>query len=444
MFRSIDKWLPGYLASVVRRPRNVTGMRHVLFCAADHFEPLRRSIGEDGVARGGRNSSEAQDLVAEWLNGYQASVAGLRDGDGMPPRHTFFCPQEEYDPVCLDLLAGAAAEGLGEVEIHLHHRNDTGEGLRGKLISFRDTLRQEHGLLGSWTRKARLLDRINGMNRIGNVIGRESDELLTNSRSQSTAPAKGCAFGFVHGNWSLCNSRPDGDWCGVNEELGVLAEAGCYADFTFPSVPSPTQPKMVNCIYRAWDRPGRPRGHDSGFKCRVANGKEREAGLIGQDEPCLWHGKRNQQDREPGRSGRERRGGLMLIQGPMGLNWADRKFGVLPRLENADISKANPPSPERADLWVRQGIHVCGRPEWVFVKVHTHGCIQSNADVLFGSEMRRTRQYMDSHYDDGRQWRLHYVTAREMYNIIRAAEDGMTGSPGDYRDYEISPPPVVT
>jgi hypothetical protein len=31
--------------------------------------------------------------------------------------------------------------------------------------------------------------------------------------------------------------------------------------------------------------------------------------------------------------------------------------------------------------------------------------------------------------------RLHYVTAREMVNIIHAAEDGRDGNPGAYRDY---------
>jgi hypothetical protein len=29
-----------------------------------------------------------------------------------------------------------------------------------------------------------------------------------------------------------------------------------------------------------------------------------------------------------------------------------------------------------------------------------------------------------------------------MYNIARAAEDGMTGNPGDYRDYEIGRPEI--
>jgi hypothetical protein len=39
--------------------------------------------------------------------------------------------------------------------------------------------------------------------------------------------------------------------------------------------------------------------------------------------------------------------------------------------------------------------------------------------------------------------RLHYVTAREMYNIIRAAERGLSGDPRRYRDLEILPPPAT-
>ena len=39
--------------------------------------------------------------------------------------------------------------------------------------------------------------------------------------------------------------------------------------------------------------------------------------------------------------------------------------------------------------------------------------------------------------------RLHYVTAREMYNIAAAAMDGAEGDPNDYRDYLIAPPAVA-
>ena len=46
------------------------------------------------------------------------------------------------------------------------------------------------------------------------------------------------SWGFIHGNWALDNCRSDGRMCGVNNELDVLRETGCYADFTLPSAPS--------------------------------------------------------------------------------------------------------------------------------------------------------------------------------------------------------------
>jgi hypothetical protein len=38
---------------------------------------------------------------------------------------------------------------------------------------------------------------------------------------------------------------------------------------------------------------------------------------------------------------------------------------------------------------------------------------------------------------------VHYVTAREMFNVARAAMDGKTGNPNSYFDYVIPPPPVA-
>jgi hypothetical protein len=48
--------------------------------------------------------------------------------------------------------------------------------------------------------------------------------------------------------------------------------------------------------------------------------------------------------------------------------------------------------------------------------------------------------HLKAKFNDGKRWSLHYVTAREMYNIVRAAEDGYKGNPREYRDYEILPP----
>ena len=38
---------------------------------------------------------------------------------------------------------------------------------------------------------------------------------------------------------------------------------------------------------------------------------------------------------------------------------------------------------------------------------------------------------------------LHYVTAREMFNVARAAMDGKTGDPNAYFDYVVTPPPIA-
>ncbi len=375
MLRAVDKWLVGYLKSVLQRPGNVEGPKHLVFCIADHFEPFR----------GGDSKGEAGDLVRGWCDSYQKSTDGLLDADGKGPQQTFFYPQEEYDPVCIDLLADLCARGCGEVEVHLHHRNDSPEGLRNKLAEFRDRLHSRHGLLGV----------------------------------DSTGAPR---YGFVHGNWALCNSRPDGDWCGVNEELGILRETGCYADFTFPSAPSPTQPRTVNSIYYATDTPGKPRAHDHGSLVCVLPPTSPPQVSAFSPHPSP----------------------LMLIQGPLALNWRRRKWGLLPRLENAELSGANPPTDERVRLWVKQHIHVKGKAEWVFVKLHTHGCLSANSGVLFGEAMRRMHEYLLARYNDGTDWRLHYVTAREMYNTVRAVEAGADPASGIARDYEIAAPEMAS
>ena len=46
-------------------------------------------------------------------------------------------------------------------------------------------------------------------------------------------------------------------------------------------------------------------------------------------------------------------------------------------------------------------------------------------------------------YNDGRSWILHYVSAREMFNIAIAAMEGRAGNPIDYRDHVLRPPPAA-
>jgi hypothetical protein len=44
---------------------------------------------------------------------------------------------------------------------------------------------------------------------------------------------------------------------------------------------------------------------------------------------------------------------------------------------------------------------------------------------------------LGARYNDGRDWKLHYVSAREMFNVARAAMDGKGGDPSAYFDYEV-------
>ncbi len=65
------------------------------------------------------------------------------------------------------------------------------------------------------------------------------------SRFYGDGPAR---YAFVHGNWALAESA-EGRFCGVDDEMQILAETGCYADFTLPSAPSSAQVSKINSLY---------------------------------------------------------------------------------------------------------------------------------------------------------------------------------------------------
>jgi len=355
MIKNVHIWIFSYLADRIPKGKS-ENQEHILFCLCDHFEPFW-----------GEGYKERLAIVKSWVESYPKIADKHRDGDGHPPRHTFFYAAEQYKPEYLDLLAELCREGYGEVEIHLHHDNDTSENLRRTLIEFKETLAFRHELL---------------------------------SQDRNTGEIR---YGFIHGNWALDNSRRDGRWCGVNNELQVLRETGCYADFTYPSAPSDTQTRKINSIYYALDDPDKPKSHDIGVDVKVG-GKP-------------W-------------------GDLMIIQGPLALNWRNRKFGIFPRIENGAVGSGMiRPSPDRIDLWIKQGIHVKGRRNWIFVKVHCHGAKPRDMNFLLNQGLDSMFTYLGHRYNDREKYFLHYVTAREMYNIIKAAEAKRTGNPDDFRDF---------
>jgi hypothetical protein len=334
------------IAAGARRKRvRYQGTKHVLFCLVDHFEPLWHRPDRD----------VALERVRRWLVNYPRVVDRFRDNSGRTPQHSFFYPEEEYIPECLDMLATLRDKGFGDMEIHLHHDHDTSDAFREKILNFKHTLHERHGLL-----RVRRSD--------GNI-----------------------EYGFIHGMSALDDSAGGGKWCGVKDEITVLKETGCYADFTFPSAPDITQPPIINRIYYATDDPLHPKSHHNGV----------DAGF-----------------------GKTAEGDLLLITGPLAINWHQRRGLVFPAIENADITRRNPPTPDRVDLWVKLGISVKGWPNWIFVKVHTHGCQEKNSDLLLSDKIDPLYNKLLGSYNDGQRYVLHFMTARELYICVRALESG--------------------
>lgn len=333
------------LASAVRPQRQK--LEHVFICIADHYEPMWN-----------RPAPAVQiERVERWVRGYPEMAAGLADSRGRSPQHTFFYPQDEYRPEHVQPIADLCRQGFGDMEVHLHHDNDTADGLREKLLTFAETLHNVHGML-----------RRNDQGRLG--------------------------YAFIHGNWALDNSRPDGRWCGVNNELSVLMETGCYADFTMPSAPAACQTSTLNSIYYAQDEHDQPKSHDRGVAARVG-GKPPEDSLL-------------------------------MIQGPLALDWSKRKWGLLPGIENGDLTGKRPPTLKRLQLWLQAGVQVAGRDDWTFVKLHTHGAQEANAEMFLGGPMREFHQSL-ARYAAGRDdFRYYYVTAYEMARLVKQAELGST------------------
>jgi hypothetical protein len=295
--------------------------------------------------------------VLRWQRDYPKLFGHIRDDDGRPPQHTFFFPEDEYRPEYLDALKPLCEAGFGDVDVHLHHDNDTAASLEEKLAAFRDTLYHRHGLLRR---------------------DPDSGEIV---------------YGFIHGNWALCNSRPDGRLCGVDQELTVLLKTGCYADFTMPSAPSPTQTSTINSIYYAQDRPCQRKSHDHGIRAVV------------NKTPPPNH--------------------LLMIQGPLLPDWSSRKFGVIPRIENGDITLGRPATMRRFHLWRQAAVHVAGRPDAIFIKLHTHGCKDGNIDEWLGPNMVAFHEQLSEYHRRHPNLKLHYVSAWEMAQQVRRLEIGI-------------------
>jgi len=349
-------WRAGEFVSRVKDPVS-TG--HLIFVVANHFEP---GLGQTALTR-----------LERWCELARATGDALRDHDGTPFRHTNFFPAEQYERPLLEMLADLQADGYGEVEIHLHHgvdRPDTAENTRHILETFRDTLAEEHKCLAR-------------------IVG----------ESSASQPK----YGFVHGNWALANSA-GGRFCGVDSEMQILADTGCYADFTLPSVPFQSQVPRLNAIYQCGHALTEARPHRSGRSLRVGDKFQTP----------------------------------IIFTGPLVFDWTRRRRGLpIPRVEDGALAQNYPLTIDRFKRWRSAGIGVKGRPDWTFIKLYSHGFFDWDQDLMIGEQMKRFMGEVLEFGERTGEFKVHFASAREAFNMVVAAVEGQEGQPGAYRDYKL-------
>lgn len=340
--RNAQQWIPGWWAAKRRLAAHTFDPARpvtVWLMVGDHHEPYW----------GKADDATAAVRVSDWVERWPVIADRHRDHFDRPAQWGFFYPQEEYHPAVLEALAGMVRGGFGDIEVHIHHDGEGEQDFVDRIGGFVSTLRERHGLLHD-------------------VNGRPG-------------------FAFIHGNWALDNSRPDGRWCGLNNELTLLRQLGCYADFTMPSAPDPCQTSLVNAIYWAVDDPARPKSHDTGTLVTIGGAPPTDA--------------------------------LLCVQGPLTVRRHPR-WRILPSLEVGELASYAMPSRARAECWLdaapRLGNHV-------FVKLHTHGAPEFNAKPLLGGGaalmFASVRQACEA-----RGWRLAHATPYLMWRAIETTRLG--------------------
>ena len=329
--RHAEIWALPYMRERCSHLLSREPVRRVWLTVCDHYEPLW----------GNPTFEVALQRVRLWEQHWpRIAETAPRDSAGRPPCHTFFFPQEEYRPEFLQPLAKMTRLGIADVEVHIHHDGEGRENFVRRMTEFCRLLHEHHGLLR----------RINGK----------------------------LSFGFIHGNWALDNSRPDGRWCGLNDEISLLRDLGCYADFTMPAGNHPAQAQMLNVIYTCTDDPLRPKSYNTGRPVDFGSGIP---------------------------------GDLLMIPGPFGLRWRER---LTPRIETGEIAGNDLPTPYRVQRWFELAPRIGND---LFIKLYTHGTQERNSSVLLGGALSDLFTMVKSEAQR-RQAQLFFVSAWQMYQAI--------------------------
>jgi hypothetical protein len=359
------RWVPSYCWQQLMRQRP-RGRTHLIFVLADHFEPsIVPGQGSERAAQ-----AEQERRLERWCREYPRLFENFRDAEGRPFVHTYFYPAEQYEQSLVARLAEHCHKGWGEIEIHLHHgvgTPDSAENTRRQLTEFRDRLAHDHDCLCYW--------------------------------DNPTQPR----YAFVHGNFALANSN-HGIGCGVDSEMQILAETGCYADMTLPSgAYHGAQTSKINSIYEC----GLPLEEQAPHR----RGRDLERGRAAQIFP-------------------------IMVQGPLLLDFRPCRASKWLGIENSALTGPSPATLHRLASWKRAAISVKGRPDWLFIKLHCHGMDPRHEDAMLGAPMQEFLRELVAGAEE-RNEVLHFLSAREMVNVVLAACDGREGNPGDYRDYQL-------
>jgi hypothetical protein len=327
--RHAEIWLGPYMRDRLRRNTQTRKPKRAWVALMDHYEPW-------GM---GASVETAQGRVAQWRDKWpRIADDAPRDAAGQRPQYSFFYPQEEYRRDLVDGIAEMVRLGVGDVEVHLHHEDETRELFIEKITEYCRRLIDDHGLL----------------------------------RTQDGKPI----FGFIHGNCALDNSRPDGKKCGLNGEIALLRDLGCYADFTMPSIPSPTQGRILNQIYWCTNNAdNRPRSFDHGIEATVGGGRQ---------------------------------GDLLMMTGPVGLRFGGR---LIPRIETGEVAGYDMPTPARVRQWFDVSPMI---GDDVFIKLYTHGAPERNLEPLLKEGLGNLYRWV-AEEADRRGIEVHWATAWQMY-----------------------------
>ncbi len=162
-----------------------------------------------------------------------------------------------------------------------------------------------------------------------------------------------------------------------------------------PSLPSPTQSRLLNQIYWTTGDPTKPRGFDSGIEASIGGGV---------------------------------RGDLLMIPGPTGLRFRGR---WIPRIETGELAVYDPPTRYRVDTWFALAPRI---GDDIFLKLYGHSAREDNAGALLGTATQpgtlasMFRWITEAAAEQNLE--LHWASAWQMYQAVHSLIEAPAGTHG--------------